>query len=119
MTQATRDANRYLIAGRLETHREEKRLEEINRQLEAEEAAYRAEVARQMDAGYLFERINREQGKTAVKLYDADTGAMTEAVKDPEWWDEYPQLWGAFCGAGLILGMMIISQFVLAALGLW
>lgn len=118
MTQATREANRYLIAGRLETHREEKRLEEINRQLEAEEAAYRAEVARQMDAGYLFDRINREQGKSAVKLYDADTGAMTEAVKGPEWWDEYPCLYSMAVGAGIIMGVLIVSQIVLGALGM-
>lgn len=118
MTQETRDTNRQIVADRIELHREERNLKAINERLKADEDAYRAEINRQMDSAYLFDTINNHS-KEAVKLYDADDGWLLPIETPKEWWDEYPQLWGVFCGAGTILAILIVVRFVLEAFGLW
>lgn len=119
MTQI--EQNRAEVAYRLECRREERRLAEINRKLAEDEAAYKAEISRQMDCGYLFNAINRDNnkwdGKAPVKLYDADSGAMA-AQREKEWWDDFPGLHGFIVGIGLFMGLCIIAQIVVGSLGI-
>jgi hypothetical protein len=113
MTQI--EMNRIEMSQRLNGRREAKRIEAINAKLAEEEEAYRAHIREQMDCGYLFGAINSDKWDGDVPLR---TESVTDVVGEPaEWWDEYPCLYAALCGGGIMLALTIFAQFIAGAMG--
>lgn len=115
MTQI--EMNRIEMVRRLSDRREAKRIEEINAKLAEEEEAYRAHIREQMDCGYLFKAINLDANKWNGNIPSRGESVTDEVGEPAEWWDEYPCLYAAVVGGGIMLALTIFAQFIVGAMG--
>lgn len=75
-------------------------------------AEVEAEQARQSAVDYLFPAINSHQ-KQAVKLYDAETGKVTDAILETEEPVSHSYLRGMVVGLAIGMIGILVTEFLL------
>ena len=76
-------------------------------------AEVEAEQARQSAVDYLFPAINSHHTKQAVKLYDAETGKVTDAILETEEPVSHSYLRGMVVGLAIGMIGILVTEFLL------